>query len=164
MIQISKYSFCSVLFLVLMFVVMASGTAISAEMLQEELLIKCNEEDAPVVFNVEIAETPRQQERGLMYRSYLAQDAGMLFYFGRKEEMRVFWMKNTFIPLDILFLSKDGTIHHIHHMAKPQDEMFVSSKHPSSAILEINGGFAVKHGIEVGDQVLHSKFRNILAQ
>lgn len=110
-------------------------------------------------FNVELAKTGPQKSQGLMFRTEMAENAGMLFLFGRESKIS-FWMKNTLIPLDMLFLSADGTIHHIHHNAKPQDETSITSKYDSIAVLELNGGTADIMGIEEGDMVIHPYFKN----
>lgn len=112
-------------------------------------------------FHIELALTKAEQSVGLMYRTFMADDAGMLFIFD-DEAMRNFWMKDTYIPLDMLFISKDGTIHHIHSHAKPQDTTRITSKKPSFAVLELNGGTTDKLGIKVGDKLLHPAFHNIL--
>jgi uncharacterized protein len=119
-------------------------------------------EGGKVVFNVELATTGSQQATGLMNRTELPEDSGMLFIFGSAAQ-RSFWMKDTLIPLDMLFLDEDGTINHIHHMAKPLDKTHVGSDRPSKAVLEINGGVAGKYGIAEGDKVQHPAFRNVLA-
>lgn len=116
----------------------------------------------PVVFHAELAIYPGEQKKGLMGRKFLAKDSGMLFVFGG-EEQRVFWMKNTLIPLDMLFISKDGTINHIHHMARPLDLSKITSDVPAFAVLEINGGLADIMGIHEGDKIIHPAFRNQLA-
>ena len=95
-----------------------------------------------------------------MHRTEMADNAGMLFVFG-DVAMRSFWMKNTLIPLDMLFIHSDGTIHHIHHNAKPQDLTSITSKYPSLAVLELNGGTADKMGIKEGDVVEHTYFKNV---
>lgn len=110
-------------------------------------------------FDVELALTPRQQARGLMFRTEMEDHEGMLFMFN-DVAMRSFWMKDTLIPLDMLFIHPDGTIHHIHHNAKPQDLTSITSKYPSEAVLELNGGTADKMDIKVGDKVVHPYFRN----
>ena len=115
--------------------------------------------DETMHFNVELAITPEQQAKGLMYRTVMGDYEGMLFLF-EDIEMRSFWMKNTLIPLDIIFLDHDGTILHIHHNAKPQDLSHISSKYPNKAVLELNGGITYKLGIKEGDQVLHDAFMN----
>ena len=111
-------------------------------------------------FYVELATTPKQRAQGLMFRRELAENEGMLFVWDDSYR-RAFWMKNTFIPLDMLFLHHDGHIHHIHHNAKPQDLTRVSSELPSMAVMEIPGGLSDRIGIKEGDQVLHPLFKNV---
>ncbi len=111
-------------------------------------------------FDVELAVRGDEQEKGLMFRNSMPEDHGMLFVF-RMIQQRSFWMKNTLIPLDIIFLEPDGRIQHIHHSATPQDLSFITSGQPCKAVLELNGGTADKLGIQVGDKVFHSAFRNL---
>jgi len=110
-------------------------------------------------FSIELALSPKEQEKGLMFRQSMPVMHGMLFVFG-SEMQRSFWMKNTLIPLDIIFLERDGRIQHIHSMAKPQDLSMITSGRPSYAVLELNGGTAAKLGIHVDDYVHHTAFRN----
>lgn len=110
-------------------------------------------------FTIELALHPREQEKGLMFRQSMPTMHGMLFVFG-SDMQRSFWMKNTLIPLDIIFLERDGRIQHIHPMAKPQDLTMITSGQPSYAVLELNGGTASKLGITVGDYVYNTAFRN----
>lgn len=112
------------------------------------------------VFNVELALTAPQQEEGLMFVKEMPQDSGMLFLF-RTVLPRTFWMKDTLIPLDMLFIEADGTIQHVHSMAKPQDLSRITSGKPCKAVLEINGGLSDKMGIEAGDVVYYSAFNNL---
>jgi uncharacterized protein len=113
----------------------------------------------PVTFIVEMAEDTPSQERGLMYRKYLAPGAGMLFDFHAPQPV-TFWMKDTFIPLDMLFIRKDGTISSIAANAKPFDRTTIPSKVPVLAVLEINGGRAAEMGIVPGDVVHNAIFGN----
>lgn len=107
-------------------------------------------------FQVELVDTPDTRAKGLMYRQELAPDAGMLFDF--KEEREVsFWMMNTFIPLDMLFISGDGVIRTIHVNAKPHDPTSIPSKVPVQFVLEIPGGRTSELGIEPGDTVTHPR-------
>ena len=145
------------------FLIMSFNSAFSQDMRKDQIWIQ-NSQGALLTFSVELAENWEQHKIGLMNRLSLPEDSGMLFLFEGSEKMRSFWMRNTLIPLDILFLARDGTIHHIHHMAKPQDDAHISSERPSFAVLEINGGYAQDLDIQVGDQVLHPVFRNMLAQ
>jgi uncharacterized membrane protein (UPF0127 family) len=103
-------------------------------------------------FEVEIAETPADRARGLMFRTELTPDAGMLFDF--KEEREVaFWMRNTLIPLDMLFIEKSGRIAHIARNATPLSEELVPSRAVVRYVLEIPGGRAAELDIKVGDVV-----------
>ena len=104
-------------------------------------------------FTVELAETPEQQERGLMFRTELADDKGMLFPFPR-ERVASFWMKNTVIPLDLIFVRRDGTIESIAADAVPYDTSPRASGAPVIAVLELRGGLAAAKGIEPGDKVV----------
>ena len=103
-------------------------------------------------FNIEKAVTYEQMKTGLMNRTELADDAGMLFLFSNVKP-RSFWMKDTLIPLDIIFIKEDRKILHIHPMALPLDETGILSQGPAAAVLEINGGKAAALGIGVGDLV-----------
>lgn len=103
-------------------------------------------------FNVEVARTTAQQARGLMFRSELSDNAGMIFPF---PEPRVasFWMKNTVIPLDIIFVRANGTIESIADNTIPYSMIPVESGEPVSAVLELRGGLAAELGIAAGDTV-----------
>lgn len=108
--------------------------------------------NGPHHFTVEIARTPTEQQRGLMFRQSLAPDRGMLFPFAEREQAS-FWMKNTLIPLDLIFIRSDGTIANIAANAKPYDETPLSSEGPVGAVLELAGGRAARLGIRAGDRV-----------
>jgi uncharacterized membrane protein (UPF0127 family) len=101
---------------------------------------------------VEIAATPRAREIGLMYRDALATDSGMLFVFPKKSPQS-FWMRNTRIPLDIVYLDDDGRIVRIHRKTEP----FTDTPRPSGApvrfVLEVDGGYMEQHGVGEGDRV-----------
>jgi uncharacterized protein len=105
-----------------------------------------------VVVRVEIADTDAERQRGLMGRTALAEDQGMLFVFGGKQELS-FWMKNTLIPLSIAFMDSEGRIVDIQDM-KPLDDdppHYVSAE-PARYALEVNQGFFEERGIKVGDR------------
>jgi len=108
-------------------------------------------------FMVEIADTPKEQARGLMYRKELAPNSGMLFEFP-EDRIASFWMKDTAIPLDLIFVRKDGRILKIIHSAKPYSLQSLSSEAPVRAVLEIAGGMAEELEISPGDMVRHSFF------
>jgi uncharacterized membrane protein (UPF0127 family) len=131
-----------------------------AGLLRTEPLILKKRDGEELHFVVEIAKTSAEQERGLMFREHMPRDHGMLFTFNN-ERKRAFWMKDTLIPLDILFISKNGRIHHVHHMARPLDETHVTAQLPAFAVLEINGGLADELGIGPGDILYHDAFRNM---
>jgi uncharacterized membrane protein (UPF0127 family) len=103
-------------------------------------------------FKVEIANDHASQEKGLMFRKTMAANAGMLFDF-HTTVMTTFWMKNTVLPLDIIFIRSDGTISSIAGNAVPFSEAPIPSSEPIRAVLEINGGRAKTLGIEPGDKV-----------
>jgi uncharacterized protein len=104
-------------------------------------------------FKVEVARSPEEQERGLMFRKSLANDAGMIFPM-LPPRMASFWMKNTLIPLDMIFIRADGSIARIEPETVPQTLDPVSSGEPIAAVLEIAGGQAAKQGISEGDTVI----------
>jgi uncharacterized membrane protein (UPF0127 family) len=110
-------------------------------------------------FTVELAASDESRARGLMFRQSMAADAGMLFDFGQ-EQMASFWMRNTLIPLDMLFIRADGTILNIHQRAIPHDETGINSEGPVRAVLELNGGTVARLGIRPGDRVRHAIFGN----
>ena len=109
------------------------------------------------VFNVEMARTPAEQQRGLMYRTGIPKDNGMLFApypaEGGPPREASFWMKNTPSPLDIIFIRADGTIARIAENTVPFSEAQVPSGEPVAAVLEINGGRSAELGIAEGDKV-----------
>jgi len=104
-------------------------------------------------FDVEVATTPEEQTYGLMFKSDLLSGTGMLFLFPQEQEAS-FWMKDTFIPLDMLFIRGDGTIAKIIASAKPQDINTIKSGEPVRAVLEIGGGESKRLKIKTGDIVL----------
>lgn len=108
-------------------------------------------------FTVELAITPEQQAQGLMFRRDLGDSAGMLFLFGRERPVS-FWMKNTLIPLDMLFIDRRGRIVDIAERTVPQSLTSISPGRPVAAVLELNGGTADRLGIAPGDRVLHEAF------
>lgn len=110
-------------------------------------------------FTVEIADTPEAIQQGLMHRETLAPDAGMLFDFGETRPASM-WMKNTLIPLDMLFILQDGKVVAIARNAQPHSLRSLSPGVPVRGVLEIPGGRARELGIEPGDTVLHPVFGN----
>ncbi|MBI4922952.1 MAG: DUF192 domain-containing protein [Devosia nanyangense] len=103
-------------------------------------------------FTIEIADTNATRAKGLMFRTALAPDAGMLFDY-HQEQPATFWMQNTLIPLDMVFISADGIVKTIHVNARPMDTTTISSEVPVRFVLEIAGGRSVEIGLEPGDRM-----------
>ncbi len=108
---------------------------------------------------VEVADHEQQREIGLMYRRSLADDHGMLFEFNAVEPVS-FWMKNTYIPLDIVFIAPSGKVVSIARKATPMSEAAIPSGGPVDAVLELRGGRAAEIGLEPGDTVRAKFFHN----
>lgn len=115
-----------------------------------------------VSFQIEIADTPQERAQGLMFRKELAPDRGMLFIYETPREAS-FWMRNTLIPLDLVFLDSTGQVRHIHPMAKPLDETPIPGALPGDSqpqrlmVLEVAGGEAARQGLEVGQTMAHPR-------
>ena len=110
-------------------------------------------------FKVEVADTAERRMLGLMHRPSLPADAGMLFDFKTDQPVSM-WMKNTRIPLDMLFIERDGRIANIAERTVPFSLASVSSKGAVRAVLELNGGTAARLGIKPGDRAIHPVFKN----
>ena len=107
-------------------------------------------------FNVDVVDDERSRAVGLMHRQSMPKSYGMLFVYERPQQL-TFWMRNTLIPLDMLFIDSTGVITHIHENAIPLDETGIAGGQ-GLAVLEINGGMARAMGITVGSQVRHPAF------
>jgi uncharacterized membrane protein (UPF0127 family) len=105
-------------------------------------------------FAVEVADAPDEQQVGLMNRDHMASAAGMLFVFDAPKRAQ-FWMKNTLIPLDIIFADAAGMVLRVHENAVPQDETTIDGGAGVQFVLEINGGLATPLGIKAGDKLIH---------
>lgn len=105
-----------------------------------------------LVFRVEVASTPEEHARGLMYRTSLAADAGMVFVFA-EPQIQTFWMKNTLIPLDMIFIGTDRRIVGVVENAAPETTVGRRVDAPSQYVLEIGGGLAGQLGIRAGQSV-----------
>ena len=111
-------------------------------------------------FMVEIADTPEKLTRGMMYRDDVPTNTGMLFEYDRQSTLSI-WMKNTGVPLDIIFIRKNGKILKIEHSATPYSLRSISSEATAAAVLELGGGQALQLGIMPGDIVQHEFFGNV---
>ena len=110
-------------------------------------------------FDVELAVTDEQQSRGLMFRHSLAPDAGMLFDY-RFPQRITMWMRNTLIPLDMIFIGSDGRVINTVQRTIPHSEAIIASKGRARAVLEVNGGTVEHLGIKPGAMVYHRIFGN----
>ena len=115
------------------------------------------EDGARHAFTVEIARTPDQHARGLMYRREIAKTHGMLFLYDPARAVTM-WMKNTHIPLDMLFIEASGRIARIHERAVPRTTTPIPSGGPVKAVLELRGGTVDRLDIQAGDTVDHAAF------
>ena len=134
----------------LLFLVMGATSSLLADGAREELTIATK--SGTHAFVVEIADDDRERAVGLMFRRQMAEDEGMLFDF-KSEQPASFWMRNTYISLDMLFIKGDGTVESIGERTTPLSEKTVTSKGPVRYVLEINAGLSDKLGIKPGDPV-----------
>lgn len=140
------------------------ATGLSVALLLSLTLAACSQENRLTLhtakgdfpFIVEFADTPQQQSQGLMYRQELAKDAGMLFDFHAERPVS-FWMRNTFIPLDMVFVGADGVVKSVHVNARPQDPTSIPSGVPVQFVLEIAGGRSVEIGLVAGDTMISER-------
>jgi uncharacterized protein len=108
-------------------------------------------------FEVEVARSAREREVGLMYRRALPTERGMLFIFP-KEQIIYMWMKNTYLPLDMVFVSRSGRVVGVKRDAAPMSEELITSGPPAYAVIELNAGVAKAIGVATGDSVRHPGF------
>ncbi len=118
----------------------------------ELLFISESGNDTLSAIEIEIADTDAARARGLMYRESLPENAGMLFLF-EEEETQSFWMRNTYIPLDMIFANADNRIVTIHANTAPLKEWSYASSEPAQYVVEVNAGFCHKHRIKTGDRI-----------
>lgn len=152
----SRWLVCLAVLLALSATLMGAAPA-GTGFLEDELVIESSGQSHR--FRVEIAQTPGQWERGLMFRDHLGVDRGMLFVLRGVRPVRM-WMKNTLIPLDMLFLDPDGVILRIARNTVPLSTEVIDSGGPVKGVLEINSGLSEKLGLHEGDRVLHPFFRS----
>ena len=110
--------------------------------------------DSEYIFNIEIAVTEKERSRGLMYRKELKQTEGMLFLYPEKQIIKM-WMKNTLIPLDMIFINNNGKIMDIFKMTVPKDLTPIGPDVKLKGVLEINGGLTSYLNINKGDFIIH---------
>jgi uncharacterized membrane protein (UPF0127 family) len=130
---------------------LASGPVAAAELHPLEIVTKAGVQ----VFSVEEAKTDEERERGLMFRTSLPEGQGMIFDFSPEQNVSM-WMKNTLIPLDMIFIRADGRILRIAENTKIQSEEIIPSGGPVRAVVEVIAGTARKYGIAAGDKVSYA--------
>ena len=125
--------------------------------LPTETITIVNQHGKRFTFTVEKAITPKQQEIGLMFRKSVAADEGMIFPWNPPQVSEM-WMKNTLVPLDMVFVGPHGTIRHIANETVPQSLRIISSHVKVAATIELQGGITAKDDIDVGDKVIGPQF------
>jgi uncharacterized membrane protein (UPF0127 family) len=138
----------------------AAARAQLATFSKSKLVIETDKGKFP--FDIELALTQPQMAQGLMFRRALAADAGMLFDYGDPQQIAM-WMKNTLIPLDMVFIAKDGKVVDFHERAVPMSLDTIETKVPARAVLEVNAGTITRLDVRIGDTIHHAFFGNALS-
>lgn len=144
------------LFLAFATIALLAGNSTDADCATDHVHIQGDQVKAQ--FSVEIADDPAERAVGLMNRTSMPRSAGMLFIFEKVGPVS-FWMRNTLIPLDILYFDENGVLLNIAHMATPHDETALPSDGNAKYVLEINGGLAKRLRIKPGSQLLHADLK-----
>ncbi len=118
----------------------------------ELMFIGQSTSDTLAIIDIEVADDNQKRARGLMYRKSLPVTGGMLFTHDM-EQIQSFWMKNTYIPLDMIFVNSDKVIVTIHPNTTPMKEWSYASLEPALYVVEVNAGFCARHGISEGDNI-----------
>ena len=147
--------FLAYIFIVTTTAVVSFVSASSAACSQDKVSVRGDFGSAQ--FTVEVADSIVERSRGLMFVEKMATTQGMLFVYERPQNVS-FWMKDTIIPLDMVFVDDIGVIRNIHSMAVPLDETSIFGGSDIQFVLEINGGLADRLGMDVGDQMQHISF------
>ena len=133
----------------------AGAPTVDAKMRRETLALVTGASEH--IIQVEITSTPEEKAMGLMFRTSLADDAGMLFPYAPPQEATM-WMRNTYISLDMIFIRADGVIHRIEANTEPFSERVIASRGIVTAVLELKAGSAARLGLKPGDRVRHPLF------
>lgn len=144
------------LFLCLLFALLPAH---AGESFEREPLTLVRPDQSRISLTVELALSAAQREQGLMFRKQMADDAGMLFDFG-ETRMVYMWMKNTDLPLDMLFLDEKGRVTHLHERAVPQSMDIITSVNPVRYVLELNAGAVARLGIIKGSVAISRQIGN----
>lgn len=137
--------------------VVSAGTVAAQQVCREDA-VHLRGDWGSARFSIEIADDDAERNQGLMFRESMAKSSGMLFVYDSPRPLS-FWMRNTLIPLDMIFIDARGVVKHIHHNAVPLDETPIFGGNNLTTVLEINGGLARAMGITVGTEVRHPSFR-----
>jgi hypothetical protein len=124
---------------------------------QGEVRFQTAKQDFISAIDVELAQDESKRQLGLMYRDKLAENQGMIFIF-EGDEIRSFWMKNTVLPLDMIFVNSKDEIVTIHKNTTPYSEQSYSSSKPAQFVIEVNAGYTDRHKISVGDHIVWNRF------
>lgn len=135
-----------------------AGTAARAEAPLETLTI--DTATGAHRFKVEVMRTEPDRERGLMFRKTMARDHGMLFEYEHEQPV-AFWMHNTYLPLDLIFVDRSGRVINVAHDAKPMDDSLIPSAAPALGVLEVDAGVAAAIGLKPGDTIRHKMFGDV---
>jgi len=160
----TKYKYSIVLFLILFLLIgckeekKSSDTDNKYKFKKEGQIVIITSINDSLSFDIEIADTPYKTALGLMYRNKMAQNESMFFIF-EYQRIQNFWMKNTYIPLDILFIDDEFTIVSIFENCMPFSTETIASDMPALYALEINAGLCRKLGVEIGQRVIYKDFR-----
>lgn len=136
--------------------VSATGYAQTTQFRKDKLTLKTSTGDH--VIAIEVAETSEQKALGLMYRTSVPPNTGMLFLYERTQELSM-WMKNTYASLDMVFIRADGVVHRIEYSTEPMSERVISSQGAVLAVLELAAGEAKRLGLKPGDRVDYATFK-----
>lgn len=155
MTRIGRAAVSAALFALLATLGMLFPDPLEAKMREDRLWLVVGGTEHPI--DIEIAETAEEKALGLMFRTSLADNRGMLFPHRPPQEAAM-WMRNTYIPLDMIFIRADGVVHRIESRTEPMSERIISSEGPVAAVLELAGGAADRYGLKPGHRVRHSSF------
>jgi len=147
----------AVLFLLALIALGSTNDQVHAQSRFEKDKLTLVTANSQYIFEIELAKTPAQQSQGLMFRRVIGDNEGMLFIHPEPKFVTM-WMRNTYIPLDMLFIRSDGRIHRIESQTEPLSERIIDSGERVTAVLEIAGGLANKLQIKPGDLVRYSHF------
>ena len=135
---------------------LAAHSGLEAKMRQDKLVLVTSAGER--IIDIEVAETSEEKALGLMFRTSLDDTKGMLFPYNGPQEISM-WMKNTLIPLDMVFIRADGTVHRIEARTEPLSERVIGSNGPVTGVLELAGGAAERLGLKPNDKVRQSHFK-----